>query len=110
MSPGHSHSVRPETMRAWHIIHILTYSAVRASVSPVYSFHGLVYTNGSEPQITSNISDSEVVKNLTDILHSFSLDISGDLETSGKHNFENCIIFTSGDIRLDPTCLGGVPQ
>ena len=74
-----------------HVIHILTYSAVRASVNSVYSFHGLVYMNGSEPKITSNISDSEVVKNLTDILHLFGLEVSDDLETSGKLNFKTYI-------------------
>ena len=67
------------------MLHILTFSAVRASVNTVYSFHGLVYTNGSEPQITTNISDSEVVQNLTDILHLYSsLELPEDLETSGK--------------------------
>ena len=68
-----------------HMLHILTFSAVRASVNPVYSFHGLVYTNGSEPQITTNITDSEVVQNLTDILHLYSsLELPEDLETSGR--------------------------
>ena len=67
------------------MLHILTYSAVRASVNTVYSFHGLVYTNGSEPQITTNITDSEVVQNLTDILHFYSsLELPEDLETSGR--------------------------
>ena len=80
-------------MYSCHMLHILTYSAVRASVNTVYSFHGLVYMNGSEPKITSNISDSEVIKNLTDILHLFSLEVSGDLETSGKLNAKTYIFF-----------------
>ena len=76
------------------MLHILTFSAVRASVNPVYSFHGLVYTNGSEPQITTNITDSEVVQNLTDILHLYSsLELPEDLETSGRyrHNLNKII-------------------
>ena len=76
------------------MLHILTYSAVRASVNTVYSFHGLVYTNGSEPQITTNITDSEVVQNLTDILHLYSsLELPEDLETSGRyrHNLNKII-------------------
>ena len=73
-------------MRAYlcHLLQILTFSAIRTSGTPVYSFQGLVYTNGSEPLVTSNISDSETVQNLTDILHLFSLKVSEDLETSGK--------------------------
>ena len=93
------------------MLHILTYSAVRASVNPVYSFHGLVYTNGSEPQITSNISDSEVVQNLTDILHLFSLEIPGDLETSGGDTILNKSQYLLYDaIRLDPAGVGSVSQ
>ena len=80
-------------------------------MNSVYSFHGLVYMNGSEPKITSNISDSEVVKNLTDILHLFGLEVSDDLETSGKLNFKTYIsTYFFSCIRLDPAGVGGVSQ
>ena len=56
------------------------------SPAPVFMFTGLVFTNGTEPRISTNITESEVIANLTNILTAFGHQAEEeyhDLDTSG---------------------------
>ena len=76
-----------------HALHMSTFTAVAAVLTvtpgapaPVFVFTGLVFTNGTEPKISTNITDSEVITNMTNILTAFGRQAEEDyhdLDTSG---------------------------
>ena len=76
-----------------HALHMSTFTVVAAvlavtpgSPAPVFMFTGLVFTNGTEPRISTNITDSEVIANMTNILTAFGHQAEEeyhDLDTSG---------------------------
>ena len=49
-----------------------------------YEFHAIVFTNGSQPLIRSNISNSDVVTKLTNILNEYGSELVQDLTFSGE--------------------------
>ena len=49
-----------------------------------YEFHAIVFTNGSQTVIRSNISNSDVVTKLTNILNEYGSELVQDLTFSGE--------------------------
>ena len=49
-----------------------------------YEFNAIVFTNGSQPVIRSNISNSDVVTKLTSILNEYGSELVQDLTFSGE--------------------------
>ena len=49
-----------------------------------YEFHAIVFTNGSQPLIRSNITNSDVVNKLTNVLDGYASELVQDLTFSGE--------------------------
>ena len=49
-----------------------------------YEFHAIVFTNGSQPLIRSNITNSDVLNKLTNVLDGYASELVQDMTFSGE--------------------------
>ena len=63
-------------------------SVISMDVESSYVFHGTIFNNGSLPSIYTNITDEQVVHNLTETLTNYGHEINMDLSTSGLISIE----------------------
>ena len=58
-------------------------SVISIDVESSYVFQGTIFSNGSLPTVYTNITDEQVVNNLTETLTNYGQEINMDLSTSG---------------------------
>jgi len=80
------------------LLHCYTFTFALHIEKSSYEFHGTIFNDGSEPLINSNITDSEVVNTLRNILKDYGQLISEDMEMSGSEYHQRvALVYPTSD-------------